>query len=272
MDELRGRTAFITGGAQGIGLGMALAFAKSGARVAIADVDEAALDAAVRRLEPLTEARAYVLDVRDRERYAEVADLVERELGDVSLLCNNAGVAGGVHVSKVTAEQFDWIIGVNLTGVFNGILTFVPRMLERGAGHIVNTASVAGLVAGADGAGWLYHTSKFGVVGMSEALRAELAGSGIGVTVLCPGPVATRILDNTDRTRPAEVPAPLTAEAGMDAGWLRTWLAKGTDPELVGELVRDAVTADRLYVYTDDVAAAGIRQRADALLEAIPRT
>jgi len=269
VDDLQGRTAFITGGGQGIGLGIATALAKRGVRVALADIDEQALSSAAERLRQVSKVETFVLDVCDRVAYEQVAREVEATLGPVSILCNNAGVAGGLHVSTVAVEQWDWVIGVNLTGVFNGVLHFVPSMIERRDGHIVNTASVAGLVAGGGGAGWLYHTSKFGVVGMSEALRAELEPFGVGVSVLCPGRVATDILANTARRRPDGTPEPLTDASGFNASWIGPWLAGGLPPDDVGELVADGVVGNRPYILTDGSVADGLLARTEAILAAI---
>jgi NAD(P)-dependent dehydrogenase (short-subunit alcohol dehydrogenase family) len=196
MDRIEGRTAFITGGARGIGLGIARAFAREGTKLALVDIDEAALNAARTELGVRTSVETFVLDVRDREAYARVADEVEARLGPVSILCNNAGVAASADVAHMTYELWDWVMGINLNGVINGIQTLVPRMIEHKIpAHIVNTASGAGLIA--EGSGLQYATSKFAVVGLSEGLRWELERFGIGVSVLCPGPVATSIIPNT---------------------------------------------------------------------------
>jgi NAD(P)-dependent dehydrogenase (short-subunit alcohol dehydrogenase family) len=262
-------TAFITGGAQGIGLALAEALASRGVRVAIADLDEQALDAAHERLAASAEVAAYHLDVRDRARYAQVADAAEAALGPVTLLFNNAGVAGGCSVKQMTYEHWDWMLGVNLDGVVNGIQTFVPRMLgrERG-GYIVNTASGAGLVAA--GAGFLYTTSKFAVVGMSEALALELAPHGIGVSVLCPGPVATNIVENTWKSGPA---AAETQDPRVRASLAETTAflqAQGVTPQRVAEMVIAAMNARRLHVLTDQILRAPLMQRAALLMEAFP--
>ena len=147
IDSFEGRVAFVTGGAQGIGLGIARALAKAGAKIAIADVNSAALAVAERELGAVTDVVAASLDVRDRDAYAALADDVETRLGPVTLLFNNAGVAGATSPARMSYETWDWVIGVNLHGVINGIQTFVPRMIERGGdGYVVNTASGAGLV------------------------------------------------------------------------------------------------------------------------------
>lgn len=264
MERLDGRVAFITGGAQGIGLGIARALAREGVRLAIADINPAALDKARAELSALTPTETFVLDVRDRVRFAEVADEAERRLGPVSLLFNNAGVAGGASVAEMTYEMWDWVIGVNLTGVVNGVQTFVPRMIERGdGGYVVNTASGAGLVV--IGSGVMYSTAKFGVVGMSEGLRNALKKRGIGVSVLCPGFVATGIAGNSATLKPGADPAKAAAYAGKGDGLL----AQGTPPDEVGEQVLAAMKAGRLYIYTDDEIGPHLERRHQELLEAL---
>ena len=268
MVDIEGRTAFVTGGAQGIGLGMARALARAGARVALADIDEAALERAVDELSADTAAVGLLLDVRDRDAFGVVADEAERALGPVTLLFNNAGVAGRAPVHEMSYEMWDWVLGINLGGVVNGTQTFLPRMLQRGPGHIVNTASGAGLgipVPGG-GAGYLYHASKYAVVGMSESLRGELAPLGIGVSVLCPGPVATNIQDTTPRTRPPGGARP--ADESVRAR--KALLAKGADPDVVGEHVVAAICADRLYIHTDRIMERSVRARTEEILSSMP--
>lgn len=259
-------------GARGIGLGIARAFANDGAKLALVDIDEAALNAARAELSERTSVETFVLDVRDREAYARVADEVEVRLGPVSILCNNAGVASGADVAHLTYELWDWVIGVNLNGVINGIQTFVPRMIERKiAAHIVSTASGAGLVA--EGSGPLYNTSKFAVVGLSEALRLELERFGIGVSVLCPGPVATGIIQNTlafpGRPRIAMTPEEIEVSERRVA-LVSAYLANGVAPDDVGRVVLAAVKANRLYILTDRLVGDFITARTKAILDAMP--
>ena len=269
MDDVAGRTAFITGGANGIGLGIARAFARAGARLALADVDAAALGAAQAELAKDTQVETFVLDVRDRDAYARAADEAEARLGPVSLLFNNAGVALSIPAEQMSYETWDFALGVNLDGVVNGLQTFVPRMCARsaqlGGGHIVNTASGAGLAT--PGAGFLYHTAKFAVVGLSEALRFELQGSRIGVSVLCPGPVATKILHHTIRTQPASAPRP----AAQMVEVVDAFLNSGASPDAVGEMVLRAVRENALYIHTDRIMEAPIQARTKALLDALPQ-
>jgi len=270
MDRVDGKIAFITGGARGIGLGIARALARSGAKLALADIDQASLVTAKSELSDLTTVETFKLDVRDREAYARVADETESRLGPVSILCNNAGVAGGQHVTRLTYEYWDWVIGINLYGVINGIQTFLPRMLKGGGGgHIVNTASGAGLAA--TSSGLLYTTSKFAVVGLSESLRNALEPLKIGVSVLCPGPVNTKIISNSRETQP---PTQVTAEEAKAfetaIAQVNEFLAAGVDPDEVGEMVLAAVKGNRLYIHTDRMMAGLIEARTRMLLDAMP--
>ncbi|HUA34905.1 MAG TPA: SDR family NAD(P)-dependent oxidoreductase [Candidatus Binataceae bacterium] len=276
MERIDGKTAFITGGSRGIGLGIARAFAAEGAKLALVDVDEPSLTAARAELGKVTSVETFVLDVRDRAAYARVADEVESRLGPVSILCNNAGVAGSANVAHMTYELWDWVIGINLHGVINGIQTFVPRMIERKtAAHIVNTASGAGLVA--VGSGYLYTTSKFAVVGLSESMRNELEPFGIGMSVLCPGPVATNIVQNTVA---AQAALPGAGQRAMTTEQIETrnralavatsFLAGGVPPDEVGRMVLSGIKANRLHIITDNLVESAITARTKALLAAIP--
>lgn len=272
MTDVANRTAFITGGANGIGLGIARALARAGAKLALVDVDAAGLERAGAELSQVTEVFMAVLDVRDRAAYAQVADQAEAQLGPVSILINNAGVAGGAPANRLTYELWDWGIGINLDGVINGIQTFLPRMTSRGVGgHVVNTASAAGLFAGPGNV--LYCTAKFAIVGMSEELHAELERQGIGVTVLCPGPVATDIIARTRAGQP-KVTRSMSSEqrsvafARNEAAKGR--LANGVQPDAVGDMVLAAILENRLYIHTDRIAADPIAARAKALLDAMP--
>lgn len=267
IDDFEGRVAFVTGGAQGIGLGIARALAARGAKVGIVDINTDALGAAHEELSRVTEVVTTVLDVQDREAYAAVADEVEASLGPVTLLFNNAGIIGSTSPRTMSYATWDWVMGVNLNGVYNGVQTFIPRMIERGAGgYMVNTASGAGLVA--LGSGYLYATSKFAVVGLSESLHVELVKHNIGVSVLCPGPVATNIIRNTVEMRPASDPASSTVTKTLADAEGR--LAAGTPPDAVGEMVIEAMKAGRLFICTDDIMSEPIKIRTQMLLDASP--
>jgi NAD(P)-dependent dehydrogenase (short-subunit alcohol dehydrogenase family) len=266
MEDVKGMTVFITGGARGIGLGIARAFARAGMKLAIADIDPDSLAAAKSELAKLTAVETFNLDVRDREAYARVADEAEARLGPVSIVCNNAGVAAA---TRFTFEFWDWMLGINLNGVINGIQTFMPRMLERGGGgHIVNTASGAGLVA--EGSGVMYNTSKFAVVGLSESLRRELEPKRIGVSVLCPGPVGTNIVANSRITQPAARNAEEAKMWDAVTEQVTAQLARGVAPDEVGEMVLAAVKANRLYILTDRIVEKYVEARTKAILDALP--
>ena len=275
MKDIKGRTAFITGGANGIGLGIARRLAREGVKLALVDLEADALVRAKAELQGITQVETFVLDVRDRVAYATTAEAAERALGPVTLLFNNAGVAGGDSVKRLTYELWDFYLGVNLYGVINGLQAFLPKMIERGlGGHIVNTASGAGLVA--SGAGILYTTSKFAVVGLSEELRIspDLVNSGIGVSVLCPARVATGIVKRSMDAAPkakvqlAQEQEKKIAETIEKAG--QALLQQGVNADDVGEMVFKAVQENSLYILTDREAEELIKTRFKALLEALP--
>lgn len=271
MTEVTGRTAFITGGANGIGLGIARAFAAAGAKLALADVDADALAAAKAELSATTQVETVVLDVRDRDAFTRAADAVEDRLGPVSLLFNNAGVAGGAPVSKLNYDLWDWSLGVNLGGVVNGIQTFLPRMIARGeGGHVVNTASGAGLVG--TGSGVLYCTGKFAIVGMSEALSAELTPANIGVSVLCPGPVATDIVLRSAASKPDAGDLSEDQKQAIDERnkLMTAVLHGGVSINDAGAMVLEAVQQGRLFIHTDRMMLPYIQARHDLIVAAMP--
>lgn len=250
MQDLAGKTAFITGGASGIGFAMAEAFLAEGMKVVIADIDEAALAEAQARLKGDNAVMAVQLDVTDRDQFAAVADRVEAEMGPVHVLCNNAGVYRGGALDAVTYNDWDWIMGVNVGGVINGVQTFVERIERHGeGGHIVNTASMAGILT-SPGLG-VYNTSKFAVVGLSEALRTDLEPHGIGVSVLCPGMVRTRILES-ERTRPDDLDvtdADAETAARQHSAMMNVAMNTGIDPAEVAALVVDGIKTNALHLF-----------------------
>lgn len=279
MLELAGRTAFITGGAQGIGLGLARAFAKEGVRLALADIDADALASAEAELSAVTEVAGFVLDVTDREAFARIADEAEERLGPVSLLCNNAGVGGSYPVSAMSYELWDLILGVNIGGVVNGLQTFLPRMIARGEpAHIVNTGSTAGLAPQGGQGGYMYEGTKASVIGLSEGLARQLGYEGhpIGVTVLCPGLVATNMVaTNRAARRRITGDLGLTTEQEEDRERLLTeqdfYLRQlGLSPEAVGDMVVEGVRSGKPYVITDRSVAEPLAARSKALFMALP--
>lgn len=264
MRGWNGSVAFITGGAQGIGLGIARALALRGVRLAVVDIDDAALASSKAELTQLTDVETYRLDVRDRKAFSAVADAAEERLGPVELLFNNAGIAPYTSLPRLRYEQWDLVLDVNLGGVVNGVQTFVPRMIERGTGgYVVNTASGAGLVGGAN---VLYTTSKYAVVGLSESLMLAGAKYGIDVSVLCPAAVATNILHNTDV---------LGAEAGLgqrtDArAETEDYLSSGLSIDVVGEMVLAGMEAKAPWILTDDEIRPYVQMRMEGLLASFP--
>jgi NAD(P)-dependent dehydrogenase (short-subunit alcohol dehydrogenase family) len=269
VDSLRDRVAVVTGGGSGIGRALVDVFAREGARVVVADVDEAgATEAAAAVRARGGTALAVRTDVSDLAQVNALADRVYAELGAVDVLCNNAGVAIWGALETTTHRDWQWVLGVNLWGVIHGIEAFVPRMIASGRpGHIVNTASMAGLLA-TRGLG-VYNTSKYAVVGLSETLVKDLAPHGIGVSVLCPLGVATRIRAS-ERTRPAHLRNEgdhIVAPVALDG----TTLA----PEEVAEMVLSAILENRLYVITHPESLEPIRRRFQrierAILEQKPR-
>lgn len=238
MTSVAGRVAFITGGASGIGLGIAEALGQAGARIVIADIEQQALDRARSALTNQgIETVALRLDVTDRAAFARARDAAVEACGAVHLLFNNAGVNVAGPVDQVDFADWDWVLGVNLGGVVNGVMTFIPELKRHpGAAHIVNTASVGGLV-GMRGLS-IYNTSKFGVVGMSEALRADLRPHGIGISVLCPGIVATA-LGTSERNRPGQPQAAAAPPAAP---------AMGMAPRTLGDIVLAAVQENRFFI------------------------
>jgi NAD(P)-dependent dehydrogenase (short-subunit alcohol dehydrogenase family) len=247
MQDLRGRTAFITGGANGIGLGIARALLAQGCKVAIADIREDAIEAALKTLDN-QHVVGVPLDVASREGFAEAADRVEADLGPVSLVFNNAGINLFQTIDESSFDDWDWVMGVNLHGVINGVMTFVPRMKARGdGGHIVNTASMASFLCGPQPG--IYNTTKFAVRGMSESLRYSLAPFGIGVSVLCPGLVKSHIYAS-DEVRPAALLGGARPVNNEMVGRLEQVHQFGMEPDIIAERTLDAIRANRFYIFS----------------------
>ena len=254
MRDLTGKVAVVTGAASGIGFGLAERLVGEGMRVAIADVEEEALGRAVRQLEGEGgEVMAVPTDVSVAASVDELARRCLERFGVVHVVCNNAGVGGGGLSWDIPLSVWEWVLGVNLWGVIHGVRAFLPILLEHGEGHVVNTASVAGLLA-APGMG-PYSASKHAVVGISESLHHELAllGSKVRVSVLCPGPISTRIMDS-DRNWLArlgpqpDAAAPLGGEVLQEM--LRQQIESGMTPTEVARLVLDAIRSERFWILT----------------------
>jgi NADP-dependent 3-hydroxy acid dehydrogenase YdfG len=209
------------------------------------------------------EALGVRTDVSDLASVEELANQTEAAFGGVHLVCNNAGVWVGSLMQNADIRDWRWLVDVNLHGVIHGVHVFLPRLVAQGDGHIVNTASMGGLISGPPEG--LYCTTKFAVVGLSEALRMEAAQSGVGVSVLCPGLVKTDIIRRSEALRPH----------GADAEWQRDVptpkVDEGIDPDEVGRRVLDAVREDELYVITHDDYRAVLEMRFDGILDAMDR-
>ncbi|MDB5972471.1 MAG: short-chain dehydrogenase [Hydrocarboniphaga sp.] len=266
MQDLKGRVAFITGGASGIGLGIARACAEAGMKLMLADVDADALAAAQARLAATGYAAAVqILDVRDEAAWDAAAARAETLFGGVHLLCNNAGITGsGRPVEELEPAEWRRIIDTNLTGSFLGLRSLLPRMRRAGqGGHVVNTASMGALLPYAGGAS--YVASKAGMLALSEALRLELRGSAIGVSVLLPAQVRTRLFETSSQQL-----APQDADAMSRRAAARHRLEyEGMEPLEVGRQVLDAIRENRFYVFTHPQLGAAVEQRFGAMIEAM---
>jgi NAD(P)-dependent dehydrogenase (short-subunit alcohol dehydrogenase family) len=255
MRDLAGKTAFVTGAASGIGLGIATAFAQAGVKVMLCDIEEAALAQAVEGLR-LTNADVDGVraDVSLKAELKAAAEAAIARYGKVHILVNNAGVGGGGSYGAWTDSGWDWTLGVNLMAAVWGIEIFGPLIEQHGeGGHIVSTASIAGLIS--NSYTLPYNVSKYGVVALSEGLRGDLARRGIGVSVLCPGFIRTRIMDST-RNLPERFDRPsdarLAAIRSSDAfKMIQERVSHGMDPSYVGELVREGIEDDWPYIFTD---------------------
>jgi len=267
MKDLKDKVAFITGGASGIGLAMAKVFVREGMKVVIADIRRDHLDEATASFDGRDAVHAIELDVSDREAMSRAAGETERVFGKVHVLCNNAGIGLGGPMKLATYDDWDWVMSVNLGGVINSVQTFLPRILAHGeGGHIVTTSSMSGFLP-TPGAG-LYITTKFAVVGLSEALRSEVAADNIGVSVLCPGPVQTNIAES-NLTRPAN----LSNSGFAETDKMRVAHSVSSvymDPMKVGERVLEGILRNDLYIFTHPEFRDGIKSRCDAVMAAFP--
>jgi NAD(P)-dependent dehydrogenase (short-subunit alcohol dehydrogenase family) len=249
MHQLEGRTAIVTGAGSGVGLGLARTFARHGMSLVLCDVRHDRLDAALAEVRGLgAPAIAVITDVSDRAAVRNAADQAVRAFGKLHVACNNAGVTiHGKSVAELTPDEWDWLIGVNLYGVIHGIATFVPLMLAHGEeGHIVNTASIAGFQVRGERRSGGYAATKFAVVALSESLAHDLAGTAIGVSVLAPAAVKTRIYVSGEN-RPARFGGPYL-EPGNNR--LQQELQSGLAPDVIGARVVRAIRNGELYVFT----------------------
>lgn len=263
MEDLEGKVAFITGGASGIGLAMARCFAREGVKVVLADIEAAALEAAEADLRASgADVVGVTCDVSDHASVVAASERAIDAFGKIHILCNNAGVAPAGEIDATTPKDWQWCLGVNLMGVVHGIQALVPKIKAQGeGGHVVNTASIAGLVA-LPTLG-IYTASKYAVVGISETLRGELAPAGIGVSLLCPSFVNTRLHDS-QRNRPAA----LSSGPEEPNEFMTTMLAAATDPLVIGERVVRGVKRGDFYILPHPEIKMGFQMRVDEIIAA----
>lgn len=258
-----GRTAVVTGGASGIGRALALALSREGARVVLGDLDDAGMAEVAGAIRARGgEAIAVRTDVSVLDQVQALADRAFATFGSVHVLCNNAGVAVSGGLERATHRDWQWVLGINLWGVIHGVEAFVPRMIAgKQPGHVLNTASMAGLVA-SQGLG-VYNTSKYAVVGLSETLQKDLRPYGIGVSVLCPMGVDTRI-GASERNRPATL-----ANATAPTEAVVTLMGRTLAPDTVAEMALAAIRENRLYVITHDEGLEPLRRRFQRMERAV---
>ena len=266
MIDVEGKVAFVTGGASGIGFGIARTFLANGMKVIIADISQEHLDDVAGQLRGSNAVHFMQLDVANRAQVLAAADEAERIFGKVHVVCNNAGVGGGGSVEGDDFEDWDWLMNVNLGGVVNGVKAFTPKLKRHGeGGHIVNTSSMAGIIPlpGDFGA---YSTAKFAVRGLTESLRLNLAAHNIGVSVLCPGLTKTRILEQS----PNRPKAGLAATREGDPDQLFNTMDGAMDPLEVGEAVLHGIRTNAPYILPHSEFRDEVKGLFDEILAAFP--
>ncbi|HLY89735.1 MAG TPA: SDR family NAD(P)-dependent oxidoreductase [Acetobacteraceae bacterium] len=270
MKDLSGKTAIVTGAASGIGLGIATALAEQGANVVMADIQKDTVEQAAHTLSGTNKRVMPVrIDVTQEQSVLDALARAEREFGKLHIACNNAGVPmHGTRLVDVPLRDWEFVIGVNMWGVIHGIRHFVPAILKHGEeGHIVNTASVAGVQNRRGTNQGPYSMTKYAVLSLSEALEIELEGTNVGVSVLCPGPIATNIARGA-RNRPDHMGGP-QVRATDEATLSERLATTGLDPKRVGERVVDAIRTGTFYAFVSAVPADVIRARHRRIEEAL---
>jgi NAD(P)-dependent dehydrogenase (short-subunit alcohol dehydrogenase family) len=268
MQDFAGRTAFVTGGANGVGLGIVRNLLTEGCKVAIADIRQDAIDRTLASLDN-REVMGVRLNVMDREGFKEAADMVEAEFGPVSLLFNNAGINLFQTIEDSTYDDWDWVLGVNLHGVINGVQTFAPRIKQRAlsgevkGGHIANTASMASFIAG--GAPGIYNTAKFAVRGLSYSLRHSMYQYGIGVSVVHPGLVKSYIYASDD-IRPQGLKGEMKPVDRAAVERLEGIHEFGMEPDIIGERILDGIRENRANIFTHSDHKEELRELFDEIL------
>jgi NAD(P)-dependent dehydrogenase (short-subunit alcohol dehydrogenase family) len=280
MKDIEGKVAFITGGASGIGLGIAKVFARNGMKVIIVDMRQDALDEAMAYFkENGGEVYPINLNVTDRDAYVRAADEAEKVFGKIHVLVSNAGVGSGSGpIDKLTYKDWDYSMGVNVGGAINSIMTIVPRILNHGeGGHIVATSSTCGFMGSANFT--IYCTTKYAVAGMMECLATELQDRNIGVSVLVPGPTASNLGKSSFENRPAHLrnegetwppTPPSPPKDGQPRRQSTGFMDVAMDPVETGERVLRAIRNNDLFIITHPEWKAGFKARNEAIMRAIP--
>jgi NAD(P)-dependent dehydrogenase (short-subunit alcohol dehydrogenase family) len=282
VKDLKDKVAFITGGASGIGLGIAKACARHGMKVVIVDSRQDALDEAMKYFkEKNLPAHPIKLDVTNREDYVKAADEAERVFGKIHVLVNNAGVASGGLAQMCTFKDWDFSVGVNITGTANGLVIILPRILKHGeGGHVVSTSSTAGFCA--VNGNIIYNTTKYAIAGMMETLAGELMGTNVGASVLIPGPTSTNLGQSTFANRPEHLrnegqawpPGPPPGRQGPPPEQMRAMMEEMKkifmDPVETGERVVRGIMRNDIFIHTHPEFKAGYIARSEALIRAIP--
>ena len=260
MQDVEGKVAVVTGGASGIGYGIARTLLKAGMKVVIADANQAHLDEVKAELKGVNNVHFLKVDVTDRAAMAEAADEVERVFGKVHVICNNAGIASGQAMDEAEYAEWDRVMAVNLGGVINGVKSFVPKIKAHGeGGHVVNTSSMAGIIPLPE-TGGIYAASKFAVRGLTDSLRLSLAKDGIGVSTLCPGLTRSRIMSTAN---PDAGPEP-----GADA--LFNDMSGAMDPLELGEAVLRGIRRNDPYILAHGEFKDEVREIFDEILDLFP--
>jgi NAD(P)-dependent dehydrogenase (short-subunit alcohol dehydrogenase family) len=271
VDSFAGRTAFVTGGAGGLGFAMVEGFLEAGMKVMLADIEAPALDAALKKLSAYDNRLSGMLvDVSEPDALERAAAETIAKFGNVHIVCNNAGVGRAGPLERILPSDWQWVIDVNLMGTVRGVRAFLPHMKAHGeGGHIVNTSSMSGLTPRA--LAGPYAATKFAIIGLSEVLADELQGTNIGVSVLCPGNFRTRMPDN-GRNRPKRYGGGFRVEddienAARNARYLE--MARiGKDPKEVVPMVLQAIRENRLYIFTHAERRKDVEARVDRIMAA----
>jgi NAD(P)-dependent dehydrogenase (short-subunit alcohol dehydrogenase family) len=278
LQEVAGKVAFITGASSGIGLGQARVFHEAGMKVVIGYIRDDQVESALASFKTDRDrVHAIKVNVIDREAMKAAADEIERKFGKIHLLSNNAGIGPLTPLSLTEPKDWDQCVAVNLTGVYNGIHEFLPRIRKHGeGGHIVTTSSMSGILPTEGGGAGAYHATKFGVVGMMETLRSEMdaAKAGVGVSVYCPGLVSTNIFELEKNVRVAfnekEKSGPADAEA--NAARIRQIIGQGMDPLEAARIVLQGIRNNDVWILSHPEFGPGLKERMEALLAAVPPT